>query len=88
MWRLVASSCRAGKADTTMLLKRTWNVALLLVAGIGTVGVGLTSSAPAASQDDADVAAKIESAVSAAPLSISDNARSGCGSNRFEPREG
>ena len=56
-----------------MLWKSTVQVALLVV-GIGTVGVGLTRSAPVASQDDADVQAKIENAMSAAPSSISANA--------------
>ena len=54
--------------------KSTVKVALLLVIGIGTVGVGLARSAPVASQDDADAAAKIENAMSAAPSSISANA--------------
>src|SRR5687768_8099192 len=57
-----------------MLRKSTMKVALLLVVGIGTVGVGLTRSAPVASQDDADVQAKIENAMSAAPSAIADNA--------------
>ena len=57
-----------------MLLKSTRNVALLLVLGIGTLAFGLARSAPVASQDDADVAAKIENAMSAAPSAISDNA--------------
>ena len=54
--------------------KSTVKVALLLVVGIGAVGVGLARSEPAASQDDGDVAAKIESAMSAAPSAIADNA--------------
>jgi hypothetical protein len=57
-----------------MLRKRTVNAALLLVVAIGAVGFGLTRSAPVASQDDADVAAKIENAMSAAPSAISANA--------------
>jgi hypothetical protein len=57
-----------------MLLKSTRNVALLLVLGIGTLAFGLARSAPVASQDEADVAAKIENAISAAPSSISANA--------------
>ena len=57
-----------------MLLKSTRNVALLLVLGIGTLAFGLARSAPVASQDDADVAAKIENAMSAAPSSVSANA--------------
>ena len=57
-----------------MLPKSTRNVALLLVLGIGTLAFGLTRSAPVGSQDDADVAAKIENAMSAAPSAISENA--------------
>ena len=57
-----------------MLPKSTRNVALLLVLGIGTLAFGLTRSAPVSSQDDADVAAKIENAMSAAPSAISENA--------------
>jgi hypothetical protein len=57
-----------------MLRKRTVNAALLLVVAIGAVGFGLTRSAPVASQDDADLAAKIENAMSAAPSAISANA--------------
>jgi hypothetical protein len=57
-----------------MLRKRTVNAALLLVVAIGAVGFGLTRSAPVASQDDADVAAKIANAMSAAPSAISANA--------------
>ena len=57
-----------------MLLKRTLNVALLLVLVTGIVALWLARSAPVASQDDADVAAKIENARSAAPSSISANA--------------
>lgn len=68
-----------------MLLKRTLNVALLLVLVAGTVAFGLARSEPggiefghqiaaAASQDDADAEAKIEIAMSAAPSAISENA--------------
>jgi hypothetical protein len=57
-----------------MLLKRTLRVALLLVLVAGTLAVGLTRSAPVASQDDADDEATIESAMSAAPASIAENA--------------
>jgi hypothetical protein len=57
-----------------MLRKRTVNAALLLVVAIGAVGFGLTRSAPVASQDDADVAAKIANAMNAAPSAISANA--------------
>jgi hypothetical protein len=56
-----------------MLLKTTRNVALL-VAVTGTLALGPAWSAPVASQDDADAAAKIENAMSAAPSSISANA--------------
>jgi hypothetical protein len=62
------------KGDTTMLLKSTRNVALLLALGIGTLALGLARSAPVASQDDADAQAKIENAMSAAPSSVSENA--------------
>ncbi len=57
-----------------MLLTRMLNMALLLVVATGTLAFGLARSAPVASQDDADVAAKIESAMSAAPSAISANA--------------
>jgi hypothetical protein len=57
-----------------MLLKRTRNTALLLVLVAGTVAFGLAQSAPVASQDDPDVAAKIENATSAAPSAISAHA--------------
>ena len=57
-----------------MLRKRMRNVALLVALVIGTLAFGLARSAPVASQDDADAAAKIENAMSAAPSSISDNA--------------
>jgi hypothetical protein len=57
-----------------MLLKRARNVALLLVLVTGTLAVGLARSAPAASQEDADAAAKVASAMSAAPSAIADNA--------------
>jgi hypothetical protein len=57
-----------------MLRKSTVKVALLLVVGIGTIGVGLGRSAPVAGQDDADAQAKIENAMSAAPSAISANA--------------
>ena len=46
---------------------------MLLVVVAGTVAFGLASSAPVASQDDADAAARIESAMSAAPSAISKN---------------
>ena len=57
-----------------MLLKRTLNATLLLMLGTGTIALGLARSAPAAGQDDADAAAKIDNAMSAAPASIADNA--------------
>ena len=57
-----------------MLLKRTLHMALLLVVGIATIAVGLTQSLPVAGQDDADDEATIESAMSAAPASIAENA--------------
>lgn len=57
-----------------MLRKSMRNVALLVAVVIGTVAIGLARSAPAASQDDADVQAKIENAMSAAPSAISENA--------------
>jgi hypothetical protein len=53
-----------------MLLKRTLNVALLLVLVTGTVSFGLAR----ASQDDADTAVKITNAMSAAPSTVSANA--------------
>ena len=56
-----------------MLRKSMGNVALL-VAVTGTLALGLARSAPVASQDDADVTAKIENAMSAAPSAIADNA--------------
>ena len=55
-----------------MLLKRTLKVALLLALAAGTIAVGLARSGPVAGQGDADVAAKIESAMSAAPSAISE----------------
>ena len=57
-----------------MLRKSTVKVALLLVVGIATIGVGLAHSVPVSGQDDADTEAKIENAMSAAPSSISANA--------------
>jgi hypothetical protein len=57
-----------------MLPKRTLNVALLLVLMMGTAAVGLTRSEPVAGQDDADTAAKIANAMSAAPSTIADHA--------------
>jgi hypothetical protein len=57
-----------------ILRKNMRNAALLVAVVIGTVAFGLARSAPVAGQDDADVAAKIENAMSAAPSSISGNA--------------
>lgn len=57
-----------------MLPKRTRNVALLVVMATGTVSFGLLGAAAVASQEDADVAAKIQNAMSAAPSAIADNA--------------
>jgi hypothetical protein len=60
-----------------MLPKRTLNVALMMVLLATTVAVGLARSGPVAGQDagsptaSQDSAAKIESAMSAAPSSIS-----------------
>jgi hypothetical protein len=57
-----------------MLLNRTLKMVLLLVVGIAIIAVGLTQSLPVAGQDDADDEATIESAMSAAPSSIAENA--------------
>jgi hypothetical protein len=57
-----------------MLRKNTWKMTLLLVAGIATIAVGLVHSVPVAGQDDADTQATIESAMSAGPASITENA--------------
>ena len=57
-----------------MLPTRTLNVALVLALVVGTVAVGLARSEPVAGQDDADAAAKIENAMSAAPSTIAENA--------------
>lgn len=54
-----------------MLMTRTWKPALLLVLATGTVAFGLARSAAIASQNDADVQAKIENAMSAAPSALS-----------------
>ena len=53
-----------------MLLKRTLNVALLLVLVTGTISFGLAR----ASQEDADTAVKIENVMSAAPTSLAEYA--------------
>jgi hypothetical protein len=57
-----------------MLLKRTVKATLLLALVAGMVAFGLARSEPVAGQQDADVAAKIENAMSAAPSAIADNA--------------
>jgi hypothetical protein len=56
------------------MLKNKWqNVALLLVVA-GPLAFGLGRSVPAAGQDDADIQAMIENAMSAGPLSLSADA--------------
>jgi hypothetical protein len=57
-----------------MLPRSTLNVALPLVLAAGTVAFGLARSAPAASQEDEDAAAKIENAMSAAPAALAEDA--------------
>jgi hypothetical protein len=57
-----------------MLRKNTRKMTLLLVVGIATIAVGLAPSVPVAGQDDADTEAQIESAMSAAPSTLSANA--------------
>ncbi len=52
-----------------MRVNRPRIATLLLALGMGAIAVGLVSSQPAAGQDDAD--AKIESAMSAAPSTVS-----------------
>jgi hypothetical protein len=60
--------------------KKTLNIALLLALIAGTIAIGLVRSGPVAGQDaaspgaDQDTAAKIESAMTAAPASISEEA--------------
>ena len=56
------------------MLQRTLKMALLLVAGIATIAVGLTHVVPVAGQDDTDAQAKIAGATSSGPASIADNA--------------
>jgi hypothetical protein len=65
---------RTLKGVTTMPRKKTRTMTLLVALAITTVAIGLARSAPVAGQDDADVAAKIENAMSAAPSTISANA--------------
>jgi hypothetical protein len=57
-----------------MTLKRSLQATLLVALGIATVASGLIRATPVAGQDDADAAAKIESAMSAAPSAISADA--------------
>jgi hypothetical protein len=57
-----------------MLSKRTGNVAQFLALAMGILAFGLAHSAPVAGQDDADAAAKIANATSAAPPSLAANA--------------
>ena len=57
-----------------MLPKGTRRVAQLLVLVAGIVAFGLARAEPAAGQDDAGAAAKIENATSAAPPAIADDA--------------
>jgi len=54
-----------------MLPKGTMKATLVLVLVAGIIAFGMAHSAPVASQDDADAAAKIENAMGAAPSSIS-----------------
>jgi hypothetical protein len=64
----------SAKGPNNMLLKRTLNVALLLVLVTGTVAFGLARSETVARQDDPDAEAKIENAMRAAPSSVSGKA--------------
>jgi hypothetical protein len=57
-----------------MLRNSMLNVTLLLVVGIGTIAFGMVRSTAVASQDDADVAAKIADAMRAGPSSLSNDA--------------
>ena len=68
------TDCPYVKGYNMLLLKRTRNVALLLVLVTGTVAFGLAHSGPVASQEDADVEVKIANAMSAAPLTIAEDA--------------
>jgi hypothetical protein len=56
------------------MLKRTANAMFLVALLAGIVTIGLAHSELVAGQDDPDVEAKIENAMSAAPLSIAENA--------------
>jgi hypothetical protein len=62
------------KGCTFMLANKPQIATLLVALGIGTIGFGLAGFAPAAGQDDADTAAMIENAMSAAPRSVSGDA--------------
>ena len=62
------------KGDATMQQHRTRKVMPLVMSVTGAVALGLIGSAPVASQDDADTAAKIDNAMAAAPSAISENA--------------
>jgi hypothetical protein len=57
-----------------MLLKETLNLTYLFTLMLGLITFELIRPEPATSQETADAEAKIESAMSAAPLSISENA--------------
>jgi hypothetical protein len=57
-----------------MQRKSIRSATLLVAVVIGTIAFGLTRPALIAGQDDPDVAAKIENAMSAAPSAISENA--------------
>ena len=57
-----------------MLPTRLLKMVLLLVVGVATIAFGLVHAVPVAGQDDADDEATIESAMSAAPASIAENA--------------
>ena len=55
-------------------MHRTQKVTLLVGLATGAVALGLVAAVPAAGQEDADVTAMIENAISAAPPSISEGA--------------
>src|SRR5215208_6447462 len=56
---------------STTMLARMRNMVLLLVLVIGTLTVGLVRAAPVAAQDEGDTQAQIDSAMSAAPSTVS-----------------
>src|SRR5215207_8917070 len=62
------------KGGTTMLLKRTLKMTLLLVGGLATIAVGLAQAVPVAGQDDADTQTQIADAMAAGPASITEHA--------------